>query len=47
MSALSAAKLVRIAAPRSIDASSNLTVRPHAANEELVKHFRGRDRPER
>jgi hypothetical protein len=42
MSAQSAAKLVRIAAPHSIGASSHLTVRPHAAIEELVQHFRVR-----
>ncbi len=42
VSAQSAAKLVRIAAPHSIDASSHLIVRPHAAIEELVQHFRVR-----
>ncbi len=40
MSAQSAAKLERIAAPHSIDASSNLTVRPHRAIAELVEQFR-------
>ena len=42
MSAHSAAKLVRIAAPHSIDPSSYLTVRPPAAINELVEHFRVR-----
>ena len=39
MSAQSAAKLVRIAAPHSIDTCSQLTVRPHKAMLELVQHF--------
>jgi hypothetical protein len=42
VSAQLAAKLVRIAGPHSIDASSHLTVRPPAAIEELVQHFRVR-----
>ncbi len=42
MSAQLAAKLVRIAASRSAEASSILAVRPHAAIVELVQRFRVR-----
>jgi hypothetical protein len=42
MSAQSAAKLVKIPAARSIDASSNLIVPPHRAIAELVEQFRVR-----
>ncbi len=42
MGAQSAAKLVRIAAPHSIVASEDLTVRPHRAIVELVQRFQVR-----